>query len=56
MIHNYKLIIQKQLIITRVVPLCACLSRYDKDIDQQTNYVGSPVKNTDGSLLMVSDP
>ena len=55
MIQNYKLITLKQLIMVNHT-CCASLSRYDEDIDQQINYVESPVKNTDGSLLMVSDP
>ena len=35
---------------------CACLSRDDKEINQQTTYVGGPDKNTNRSLLIISDP
>jgi len=47
-----------EIIIDSIKPqyVRACLSRYDKEIDQQANYVGSPVKNTNWSLLMISDP
>ena len=36
--------------------VCACLSRDDTEINQQTNYVGDPDKNTNGSLLIITDP
>ena len=46
-----------KIIIDNIKPqyIRACLSRYDKEIDQQTNYVGSPDKNTDELLLLISD-
>ena len=42
--------------ITLIVYLGACLSKSDKEINQQTNYVGGPDNNTNGSLLIISDP
>ena len=32
------------------------LVKSDKEINQQTNYVGGPDKNTNKSLLTINDP
>ena len=61
MIKSYKLIIvntettdyDKSYVLYLYVRACQDMT---KKIDQQANYVGSLVKNTGGSLLMISNP
>ena len=53
---NYKLIIIDHIASKWYYVFMYVLVKRWQEIDQQTIYVGSPDKNTGGSLLIISDP